>query len=186
MRNKKIVLGAVAILTVVLMTQKKAIADAMTENSDEFTRWDARLKQAASKYSIADWRWLKAIMWIESSLGRAKSVKHGLLNPTDIEGSASYDKKSWGLMQVTKTTANDMRPGTTEADLNNPEISIDLGARYFSMMLKRYNENSFSILPARAVRAYNQGPGNEDKRKSYANDYLKKFEGFFQKIREKQ
>lgn len=184
MTKKTLAIAAFA-LGVLLVTKKNAIADAITENSDAFSKWDPLLKQAASRYGIADWRWLKAIIWNESDFGRAKSVAHGLANPEDVEGSKSSDGKSWGLTQTTLGTANDMRPGTTVADLNNPAISIDVGAKYFAKMLNRYKENQKGKIPERAVRAYNQGPGNEDRRKPFADPYLAKFVPHFFKITER-
>jgi soluble lytic murein transglycosylase-like protein len=82
-------------------------------------------------------------------------------------------------MQVTLTTAQDLRSGTTVADLNNPTISIDLGAKYLSQMLKRYSGNI-----ERAVKAYNQGPGNEDKLKPYADEYLARWKDHHSRLLE--
>lgn len=125
-----------------------------------YARWDDKLKAAAKKNGVVDvgvfpgWMILKAMMWQESQLGTIKSVARGLAAPTDIEGSASYDKKSWGLMQVTWETAQDFRPGTTRAELNNPDLSIDLGSKIFARNQKKFPGNlEFQ------VRAYNGGLG---------------------------
>src|SRR5690606_15188488 len=68
--------------------------------------------------------------------------------------SASFDGKSWGLMQVTVPTANDFRPGTTFRELNNPQISMDLGAKILAR-----NKRLFPSSVEFQSRAYNGGPG---------------------------
>jgi membrane-bound lytic murein transglycosylase MltF len=162
-----------AAVVVVIMLRPK-ISDAIDSSQKDFDRFDGLLQAAAKKYGISNWLWLKAIAWNESSVGMAASVRRGIENPLDQEGSKSSDGKSWGVMQVTLTTAQGLRAGTSTADLNNPSISIDLGAKYFSQMLSRYSGDV-----TRAVRAYNQGPGNEDNRKTYADDYLSRFQSHY-------
>ncbi len=125
---------------------------AATDDSD-FTRWDSLIKLSSRRYGVP-WRWTKAVMMNESSLGTAASVRRGLASPTDVTGSASSDGKSWGLMQVTLSTAREMRPITTVADLNTPAISIDLGAQYLGKM-----KNIWGLNAEKVVRSYNGGPG---------------------------
>ena len=120
---------------------------------DEFTRWDT-LFHSASKAHGVPWRWIKAVCWVESDLGRAASVKRGLEFPDDVEGSKSSDGKSWGLMQVTLPTANDVRPGTTVSMLNNPVISIDCGSRVLARNMRHFPKDPVSVF-----RAYNGGLG---------------------------
>ena len=137
--------------------------DAITAISDEievqlipedaFTRWDS-LFRASSKTHGVPWRWIKAVCWVESDLGRAASVKRGLEFPDDVEGSKSSDGKSWGLMQVTLPTANDVRPGTTVAMLNNPVVSVDCGARVLARNMRAFPKDPTSVF-----RAYNGGLG---------------------------
>ena len=67
---------------------------------------------------------LKAICKIESDLGRAKSVRRGLEVPSDIQGSISFDKKSWGIMQFTIPTAQDFDPSATAEKLNNADYYL--------------------------------------------------------------
>lgn len=175
LKNQTILIAAA--LAVVIFFSRNAVADKIESSNSEFDRYDAAFKAAAAKYGISNWLWIKAIAWNESSVGQAASVKRGIANPTDAENSKSSDGKSWGIMQVTLTTAQDLKAGTTVADLNTPSISIDLGAKYISQMLKRYGGDLY-----RAVRAYNQGPGNEDKRKPYADGYLTKFQTHLAKL----
>ena len=173
--NRGLLLVGAAALVGAFM--KNSVADAIVPKTGDFYRYDDLFQRAARTYQIGNWLWIKAIAWNESSVGAASSVKRGLASPTDREGSKSSDGLSWGIMQVTETTARDLRPGTTYVDLNNPAISIDLGAKYLSQMLARYRGDL-----NRAVRAYNQGPGNEDKRKPYADEYLKRFLAHFDQL----
>jgi membrane-bound lytic murein transglycosylase MltF len=112
------------------------------------------LYQRASRIYGVPWRWLMAFGYTESDNGEATSVAYGLENPGDREGSKSSDGLSWGVMQMTERTANDLRPGTTFQELNNPETSILLGAQYVRQLMDRFPGNR-----EYTVRSYNGGPG---------------------------
>lgn len=120
----------------------------------DFTAYDHLFRRYGRQFSVP-WRWLKAAAITESSLGRAKSVARGLASPSDEDGSVSFDGKSWGLMQLTKATAKGLTGrSVSAAELNNPDFSVELGARLF-----RENILRFGIGNAEAVfRAYNGGP----------------------------
>ncbi|MGE4109037.1 MAG: transglycosylase SLT domain-containing protein [Bacteriovoracia bacterium] len=168
MPNWLVPLGAVAVG--LALTRDASGSDG--SSTDPFMRWDTQIRQAAQKHRVP-WRWIKAVMMNESNLGRAPSVARGLAFPADIDGSKSSDGKSWGLMQVTLPTAREMRPGTTEADLNNPAISIDLGAQYLAKMIARFGlSNRDSV-----ARAYNGGPGfmQSERGRTMTAQYLEKF-----------
>ena len=122
------------------------------EQVSSFYKWDSLIKKEAAKGKIP-WEWIKAIMIVESDLGRAKSVAHGLKYPNDIEKSKSSDGKSWGLMQVTLGTAQMFEANTTKEDLNNPETSVRLAVKYLNWLYSK-NKNEEWI-----VRAYNGGAG---------------------------
>lgn len=132
---------------------------------------DQLCQEFAAKYGL-NWLWLKAIAMNESSYGRHPAVARGLANPSDVEGSKSSDGLSWGIWQLQVSTARDYRPGTTAADLNNPRISAELAARHFARILKKFGGDL-----DRAVRAYNQGEGNEAKgyRGAAVTEYLSRF-----------
>lgn len=151
-------LGAAALA---VLTQKEKIVDKIDNMTDAWTRWDAFFQAAGSKYDV-DWTWLKAICLNESDLGRAKSVALGLQNPSDIEGSKSSDGKSWGLMQVTLTTAKGLDPLATQQRLNDPGYSIDLAARYIKELKGMFSPADSNRLEW-IVKSYNQGPGNTRK-----------------------
>lgn len=143
------------------------------------TNYDNLFKYNAEKYGL-DWLLLKRIAIIESNLGRAKSVAHGLRYPNDIESSKSSDGKSWGLMQVTLTTAQWLDPNATVAKLNNPEYSVDLAARYLKYLFN-YFPKSDARLVEWVVKSYNQGQGNSAKERDgsgqgYAHGYWAKYQ----------
>lgn len=81
-----------------------------------------------------------------------------------IKAESNYDLKAnsskgaMGLMQLLPTTAAEIAIGLgiefEEKDLYNPEINIMIGTKYFSNLLKVY-ENTMI-----ALAAYNAGPGN--------------------------
>jgi len=132
------------------------MADPNTPEVSEFNQWDSLIKRYAVEYNIP-WEWVKAIMINESNLGKASSVKRGLENPLDIEGSKSSDGKSWGLMQLTLPTARMFESAVTEAGLNDPETSVRIACKYIAWLMAR-NYGGFAQ-QAFVVRAYNGGPG---------------------------
>jgi membrane-bound lytic murein transglycosylase MltF len=181
MKPEKVALFvAIGVLAYMAYTQKDAAADRLTTLQDSFTAYDNDFRKAAIKYSIPDWRILKAFSWNESSIGRAPSVVRGIHNPSDRNSSASDDGLSWGIMQMTEATASWLAPGTTYVELNNPQISIDLGAKYIAWLLKRYDGDL-----EKTVMAYNEGPGNVEKGKR-VDEYLQRFQSHYALILERQ
>jgi len=85
------------------------------------------------------------------------------VNPTD---------PSYGIAQIKVSTAGDVRPGTTQADLMDPEIGIEVAARYIRSLEVRYG----IPLPF-GIDAYNVGPGNWQKgnRSTVYRDAVLKF-----------
>lgn len=130
--------------------------DAMAgELNPAFTKYDDLFKRYGKQLGVP-WRWIKAVAMVESNLGRAKSVARGLASPTDVEGSKSSDGKSWGIMQTTLTTAQELEGFViTESYLNNAENSIRLGTKYLAKMIARFGINDRESV----IRAYNGGPG---------------------------
>lgn len=157
----------------------ETVTDFVEEHLDSWTQYDALFKRYAQIYGVEDWRYLKAIAMNESSLGKAKSVARGLEAPWDIEGSKSYDGKSWGLMQVTLTTGKWLDPMCTEEKLNNPDYSVKLAADLFARNQKTFNRYEPRWLEW-VVKSYNQGAGNTKKEMAggpgYANEYWARFE----------
>lgn len=138
---------------------KNEVEAAVTSSGDWFTRYDADFKAASKKYGIP-WRWIKAVSMNESLIGTARSVAYGILNPQDVEGSKSSDGKSWGLMQTTLATSRELIGAPiTQAYLNVPKNSIDLGSRYLRQMWDRFSKYDEATRREYMVRAYNGGPG---------------------------
>lgn len=146
--------------------------------------YDELFKKYASKYGL-DWYMLKAIAIVESSLGQALSVLRGLANANDVEGSKSTDGKSWGLMQVTLTTAKDYDANASPQKLNNPDYSVEIAARHLKM-LEGLFDKSDPRYREWVIKSYNQGQGNTRKEKSgsisgYANGYWTKYLSAYKK-----
>lgn len=149
------------------------------------THFDDLFKNVATKYQL-DWMMLKAIAANESNVGRYPSVALGMQNPTDWEKSKSQDGKSWGLMQVTLTTARDWDPNATPTLLNNPAYSVDLAARYLQWLYGRFPSID-GRLTEWVVKSYNQGPGNTaneraGKNSGYANEYWDRYQRNYARI----
>jgi soluble lytic murein transglycosylase len=75
-----------------------------------------------------------------------------------------------GLMQIMPKTARTLDRKMKKSDLYVPEKNIELGTRYFSNLLKRYDNNV-----VHALAAYNAGFGNVDRwiqRYKTTNDLL--------------
>lgn len=118
----------------------------MTPQSPYWTKYDALFKKYGTQYNIP-WQWLKAIAINESDLGQDPRVRLG---------AVSRDGKSWGIMQLTLPTAQDLfGPALTAEDLNFPYISIQLAAKYLAQLSRLFKGDLQDI-----VMSYNQGPGN--------------------------
>lgn len=165
----------------------KVIEEKVEAKMDSWTIYDALFLQYGKRWNV-DPQWLKAIALNESNLGKAKSVQVGIQNPKDIENSKSSDGKSWGLMQVTLTTAKEMDSMATHEKLNNIEYSINLGARYVSK-LKTYFSTADLRYIEWVIKSYNQGPGNTNKertgviKKGYADEYWLRFQNNLKRVR---
>lgn len=135
---------------------KDAMAKKETTSSNINNAFDDLFQKYASIYSL-DWKMLKRISWIESRVGMYSSVKRGLENPKDIKGSVSQDGKSWGIMQVTLSTAKGYDPLATEEKLNNAEYSIKLASQHLKFLKNTYPQFKERDI----VMSYNHGQGNQ-------------------------
>lgn len=162
-----------------IFMKKTAIKEAIEETPLTWTRFDSLFIKSGRKHGVDPYT-LKAIALNESSLGLAPSVARGMIAPNDVDGSKSTDGKSWGLMQVTVTTARDMDPTATEVKLNSAEYSVDLAAKYLKW-LERYFSKSDPRFQEWIVKSYNQGPGNsikerDGKSSGFAHEYWSRFQ----------
>lgn len=120
---------------------------------------------------------LKAIAANESTVGKNSRVAYGIAHPSEIYSSVSTDGKSWGLMQVTLPTAQQFEKNLTEADLNNPDTSVRIAAKYLQWVKKYYGTDLEFY-----IRAYNGGPGwkktnlGPSATLAYWNKFLKNYE----------
>lgn len=80
---------------------------------------------------------------------------------SNFDENAKSASNAIGLMQIMKTTAietaNKMGLKVTEKDLFKPELNINIGLKYFTYLLNKYN-NNYQL----AIIAYNAGIGNVD------------------------
>ncbi len=136
---------------------------------ENWTKWDEFFQRYASSTGVT-FEMLKAICMNESSLGRNPAVAHGLLNPTDISGSASEDKKSWGLMQLTMPTACDYDPECSPEKLNDPIYSVKIASLFLNALWVSFgNEED-------VVRAYNAGGGAVRRNPKIAQEYWARYQ----------
>jgi soluble lytic murein transglycosylase len=80
---------------------------------------------------------------------------------SNFKDGAVSSKGAKGLMQLMDSTAEDIASSlnmdlNVDDDILDPEININLGTKYVSMMMKKYNCIEL------ALAAYNAGSGNVD------------------------
>ncbi len=86
--------------------------------------------------------------------GLPKAIVHSVAKAESAYRSDAVSKKgAIGIMQLMPATAQQLN-----ADPRNPEQNVDAGARYLRELLVRYDGNV-----AKALAAYNAGPGAVDK-----------------------
>ncbi len=187
MKNWKIFLPLSLIIALLLTSKssKAAVSKALvvikgTPTGAAWTRFDPLYQKYGAKYGI-DWKLLKAIALNESLNGTYPSVALGLREPTNPD-SVSDDGLSYGLMQVTLTTAQDFRKGTTMADLNNPEIAVELAAKFFQWAYKQFPNDTGEAQRKKVVMSYNQGVAGTQKGRTAAFPYYERFLVNYKKV----
>lgn len=116
-------------------------------------KYDAQVSSAVARWGPAygvtiDPALVHAIIQRESS--------HG----AQLETAESKGRKSYGPMMVLDDTARAL--GVPDpATLRDPAQGISIGVRYFASLLKRFPGDT-----ARAISAYNTGPGNAVRNKA--------------------
>jgi len=117
-------------------------------------KWDDLIEKYAAKYGV-DPNVIKAIM-----------AKESQGDPSLVSWAGAA-----GLMQVKPETASELlgRPVTMEELLNNPELNIEVGVKYFAKMLEAKGGNLED-----ALGAYNQGPNANWRSINESVDYVDK------------
>ena len=152
--------------------------------TDPWTRFD-HLYMRYQTPQIS-WKFLKAIAIVESDNGQNASVARGLASPRDIAGSASSDKKSWGLMQIAPGVGSAeeirLKEGASPESLNNPENSVRIAAKLLNYLYTQFG----ALGPEFIAKAYNQGEKNTYSEiatgKGYTGNYYEKFKKAFNKV----
>lgn len=151
-----------------LVWKGQEVMDNVAPLLPSWNKFDAWFKWYAAENQLPanGWKWLKAICLNESSLGD---------NPLVKAMQWSSDGLSRGIMQLTVATANDYEKwsskpiSTVKRDypsdyealaslLDDPETSIRISAKHFARIYRKFN----GVLE-HAVKAYNQGEGNQAK-----------------------
>lgn len=154
-RDEWLLLAALGVAAV-LAFFKNSIASgvAAVSNDPSFTQFDSLFQSYGRQYRVP-WRWMKAIAMNESNLGQERSVAAGISNPSDVDASVSSDGLSWGLMQVTLTTARALEGDLIQAPyLNVPDNSVRLAAKLLQQLITRFGIDDRQSV----IRAYNGGP----------------------------
>lgn len=139
------------------------VTDKVTASLPWWSKYDAEIRAASRAWGVP-FAIIKGILLNESTLGTEPSVARGITSPSDVAGSTSQDKKSWGIAQFTLATAKGLDATTTVEKLNDPAFSINLCAKYLAQL-----HRSFSTSWEYTVKAYNQGPGNMRAELAYRN-----------------
>lgn len=159
-----------------------------SNKNNEPSPYDSLFQDAATNNKI-DWRMMKTISMVESLIGKERSVKSGINNPYDIPSSVSADGLSWGIMQMTVTTARDFDGLADPIRLNEPKYSIDLAARFIASLKRQFSSDRDIAM------AYNQGAGNQrrflelesqgklqDHQYPQARDYWRKYQRDYKRL----
>jgi soluble lytic murein transglycosylase-like protein len=146
-----LILGAVFLSFQALGSEAMSEKPLIDNVPERFTKFDDLFKKYAKKYGLS-WLMLRRISWIESRVNT---------DPRTIKGEVSFDGKSWGIMQVAPNTGSlkerEIKGNPTPAQLNNPEFSIDLGAKLLAYLSDKYSSERDIVM------AYNQGEKNQDR-----------------------
>lgn len=142
--------------------QKLAAAELALQNQQAFT---AIVTVAKTKdWNVIDLRFPMLYQDLVAKHSRAQQVDpawvYGVMRrESAFKVDALSRVKAFGLMQLMPATAREVSrslklKNVTRADFAKPDINIQLGSRYLSQMLKRFDGNYI-----KATAAYNAGPG---------------------------
>lgn len=137
------------VIAAIAASQIRSATGSVMDN-DEFLKWDAKIKSTARRHGVP-WRLFKAIMIVESDLGKNAGV--------------GFDGKSIGPMQVRPETADWMlgrKNGTTTlAELSNWDFNFNVAGLYLAYLGRYFGAGKlgWDSVKENVIRGYNGGPG---------------------------
>jgi len=127
---------------------------------DAVTRWDSLIVAAAARHGIPA-ALLRAIVAQESA-GNPNAWRD---EPTiSAPQYGIYGDASYGLVQILLSTARDMGFKGRIAELLDPAVNLDLGAKYLAHLAGRFGGSVQDT-----ISAYNQGGPYKDGTGAYRN-----------------
>ena len=159
-----------------LILSSKDISDILL-GDDKRDSFDYLFELNAARFGVPAYV-LKTIASIESDIGQDSRV---------LRGDTSGDSKSWGIMQIAPGLGSNKeiqlksinRKNATPGQLNNPEISIMIGARLLGYLWKKYNGNEDLV-----SLAYNQGEKNTDNGRDFTPRFNSEGKSYKEKFKE--
>lgn len=152
--NFLILIGVVILAPIAFVIQQKVRISQAKTDKENFEKYDELFKFYSEGY---DWKWLKAIATQESSLGQNSRV---------LQGQASYDGLSYGLMQIAEGVGSareiEIKGFGGKVLLNDPAYSIKQASKLIS-----YLNNKYAGDQRKVFLAYNQGENNTDRGRDF-------------------
>lgn len=128
-------------------TEEAARERAIAESVQEFSEYGLTPDLAADIYDIAR----------ESDVD--PDIAYGLIRAeSSFKNTSTSHVGAVGLMQLMPRTAAWLVPGTTTADLRNPDTNLKIGMKYLKQLIDKYDGDVDM-----ALTAYNRGPGTVDR-----------------------
>lgn len=159
-----------------LILSSKDITNILLGDSERDS-FDDLFKLNAARFGVPSYV-LKTIASIESDIGQDSRVKRG---------DTSGDGKSFGIMQIAPGLGSEKEielksingRNATAGQLNDPKVSIMIGARLLGYLWKKYNgnENLVSL-------AYNQGEKNTDNGRDFTPRFNSEGKSYKEKFKE--
>lgn len=124
-----------------------------TDRADELAR-----KYRKQGYKVSD-RLAGQIHEAAVEHGIDPAIAFGLVRTeSGFRNSATSHVGATGLTQLMPATARWLKPGTTRAQLRDPETNLAIGFRYLRQLIRKYDGDT-----TLALLAYNRGPGTVDR-----------------------
>jgi soluble lytic murein transglycosylase len=106
--------------------------------------YDAMADQSAERHRVP-------VSYIKAVIGAETSFEI----PAPRRWEAAVSEYAYGPMQILLSTARDFYPAMSAAELETPEVNVDVGAAYIRNLMDRYGEDFRSV-----YSAYNSGNPN--------------------------